>query len=87
MRIHHSAVEHTRGALILREMEISEEVIQAIADRVLKKMETGTSSKQSSTNKDSGETSGRSEASGGGSMSACGHVGNKRSNGKQERRG
>ena len=66
-------------------MEISEEVIQAIADRVLKKMETGTSPKQSLTNKDSGETSGQSEASGGGSMSAFGHVGNKCSNGKVER--
>ena len=51
MRIWH---EQTRGAVCLREMEqLSEEVIQAIVDRVFKKMEMGTSQKRSSPTMDS----------------------------------
>ena len=43
----------TLGRDHLREMDqLSEEVIQAIADRVMKKMETGTSLKQSSSSMD-----------------------------------
>ena len=49
--------------------QLSEKVIQAIANRVMKKMETGISLKQqlSSIDPPAGETSGRSEVSGGGS--------------------
>ena len=70
MCMHNRQLSKQLARSLREEMDqLSEEVIQAIVNRILKKMEMGINQKQSSPNMDSParETCDRSEASGGGS--------------------